>query len=179
MITISLCMIVKNEETVLARCLESIKDVVDEINIIDTGSTDTTKSIAAKYTSRIFDFKWINHFAAARNFSFQQATKDYILWLDADDVVTVEGRDKLQHLKSTLSPTVDAVSMNYHISFDEQGNAVHTLRRNRLVKRHRQFQWIGAVHEFLAVDGTIIHSDIAINHQPLSHDALRNLAIYE
>ena len=172
-------MIVKNEEAVLARCLDSIKAAVDEINIIDTGSTDATKSIAAKYTSRIFDFQWIHHFAAARNFSFQQATKDYILWLDADDIITNEELVKLQHLKLTLSPTVDAVSMHYHLNFDTEGNVTYSLRRNRLVRRQRQFQWIGAVHEYLAVDGTIIHSDIAISHQPLSRDASRNLAIYE
>lgn len=86
MISISLCMIVRNEEEVIGRCLESVKDIVDEINIVDTGSTDNTKQVVAQYTDRIFDFKWIHHFAAARNFSFQQATKDYILWLDADDV---------------------------------------------------------------------------------------------
>ena len=86
MVSISLCMIVKNEEDVLGRCLASVKDLVDEINIIDTGSTDNTKGIAKQFTERVIDFKWIHHFAAARNFSFQQATKEYILWLDADDV---------------------------------------------------------------------------------------------
>lgn len=172
-------MIVKNEEAVLARCLDSIQQVVDEINIVDTGSTDATKSIAAQYTSRIFDFPWIHHFAAARNFSFQQATKDYILWLDADDILTIDNQTKLQQLKSTLSTAVDAVSMDYHLDFDEQEKVIHSLRRNRLVKRQRQFQWIGAVHEYLAVDGAIINSDIAICHRPLSHDAARNIAIYE
>lgn len=85
MVTISLCMIVKNEEDVIGRCLASVKDVVDEINIVDTGSTDRTKQIVQQFNARLFDFEWIHHFAAARNFSFQQATKDYILWLDADD----------------------------------------------------------------------------------------------
>lgn len=68
--TISLCMIVKNEEAVLARCLDSIADLMDEIIIIDTGSTDRTKEIAAHYTSKIYDYKWTNNFSAARNFSF-------------------------------------------------------------------------------------------------------------
>ena len=90
MITISLCMIVKNEEAVIARCLDSVKDLVDEINIVDTGSTDNTKEIVQQYTKRPFDFEWIDDFAAARNFSFQQATKDFILWLDADDFFTFE-----------------------------------------------------------------------------------------
>lgn len=64
MISISLCMIVRNEEEVIGRCLESVKDIVDEINIVDTGSTDNTKQVVAQYTDRIFDFKWIHHFAA-------------------------------------------------------------------------------------------------------------------
>ena len=68
--TISLCMIVKNEEAVLARCLESIADLMDEIIIVDTGSTDRTKEIAARYTSKIYDYKWTNDFSAARNFFF-------------------------------------------------------------------------------------------------------------
>ena len=59
MITISLCMIVKNEEKILARCLDSIADLVDEIIIVDTGSTDDTKKIAAGYTDRLYDFTWI------------------------------------------------------------------------------------------------------------------------
>ncbi len=70
MATISLCMIVKNEKNVLSRCLDSIKNAVDEIIIVDTGSTDTTKEIAEKYTDKIFDFKWIDDFSTARNFFF-------------------------------------------------------------------------------------------------------------
>ena len=70
MITISLCMIVKNEEKVLARCLDSIADLMDEIIIVDTGSSDNTKEIAKKYTDKIYDFAWIDDFSAARNYSF-------------------------------------------------------------------------------------------------------------
>ena len=70
MITISLCMIVKNEEAVLARCLDSLRGLMDEIIIVDTGSTDNTKEIALKYTDKVYDFSWGDDFAAARNFSF-------------------------------------------------------------------------------------------------------------
>ena len=83
--TISLCMIVKDEEAVLDKCLKSVHDLVDEIIIVDTGSTDKTKEIAKKYTDKIYDFKWVDDFAKARNYSFSKATKDYIFWLDADD----------------------------------------------------------------------------------------------
>lgn len=179
MITISLCMIVKNEEAVIGRCLDSVKNIVDEINIIDTGSTDKTKEIVAKYTNRIFDFTWIDDFAAARNFSFQQATKQYILWLDADDLLTRGDQQKLISLKETLSTEVDAVSMKYHLSFDEDGNVTWSLSRYRLVKKSCKFQWVGAVHEFLDISGHFYESDVAISHLPLAHDRKRNLGIYE
>ena len=73
MITVSLCMIVKNEERILARCLDSIADLMDEIIIVDTGSGDATKKIAANYTDQIYDFTWTGDFAAARNFAFSKA----------------------------------------------------------------------------------------------------------
>src|SRR5689334_11976737 len=99
MVTISLCMIVKDEEENLDRCLESVKDVSDEIIIVDTGSTDQTKERALKWTLHVFNFKWIEDFSAARNYSFNQATMDYILWLDADDILLPENRQKLLELK--------------------------------------------------------------------------------
>lgn len=69
MASISLCMIVRDEEAVLGRCLESVAPAVDEIIVVDTGSTDGTKAVAAAYTDRIFDFAWVDDFAAARNAS--------------------------------------------------------------------------------------------------------------
>ena len=74
MITISLCMIVKNEERILARCLDSVKDLVDEIVIVDTRSADATRRIAQTYTDLVYDFTWIDDFSAARNFAFSKAT---------------------------------------------------------------------------------------------------------
>ena len=92
-------MIVKDEEEVLERCLDSVKDVVDEIIIVDTGSTDKTKEIAYKFTDKVFDFEWINDFAAARNYSFSKATMEYCMWLDADDYIREEEREKILKLK--------------------------------------------------------------------------------
>jgi tetratricopeptide (TPR) repeat protein len=177
-ITISLCMIVKNEEDVLERCLTSIHQVVDEIIIIDTGSTDRTKEIAASFTDKIYDFEWINDFSAARNYAFNHASGEYILWLDADDFFEEKDQMSLSVLKKTLAPEVDSVTMNYHLTFDEIGNVTHSLRRNRLVRRACGFQWIGFVHEYLEVSGHIMHSDIAITHKKDKVYTDRNLQIY-
>ncbi len=113
MIEISLCMIVKNEEKVLGRCLDSIVDLMDEIIIVDTGSTDRTKEIAKKYTEHIYDFEWINDFSAARNFSFSKATKDYIYAADADEVLDEENRGKFRQLKEAMLPEIEIVQMRY------------------------------------------------------------------
>ncbi|MGG4398168.1 glycosyltransferase family 2 protein [Paenibacillus thiaminolyticus] len=179
MISISLCMIVKNEEGSIARCLSSVQDIVDEIIIVDTGSTDDTKEIVRKYTDQIFDFVWIDDFAAARNYAFSCATKDYIFWLDADDILKDEDRKKFSTLKGGLDQSVDSVTMDYLLAFDEFGNVTSSVRRNRLVKRRNKFRWIGAVHEYLEVWGNILNSDVAITHSRLHHDRDRNLRIYE
>src|SRR5690625_4581747 len=75
---LSVCMIVKNEEKVLERCLESIHGIADEIVIVDTGSTDKTKEIATKYTDKLYDFKWINDFSKARNYAASKAIGEWI-----------------------------------------------------------------------------------------------------
>ncbi|MGO4696702.1 glycosyltransferase [Paenibacillus sp. 2TAB26] len=179
MITISLCMIVKNEEQVLEKCLNSVKDLVEEIIIVDTGSTDKTKEIAANYTSRIFHMDWNDDFSAVRNFSFSHAAQDYILWLDADDWLQENDRTKLSLLKQTLDSTVDSVSMDYYVGFDPLGQPTAVIQRNRLVKRSKQFQWHDPVHEYLAVEGHVIFSDIAVSHGRVHTNSERNLRIYE
>src|SRR5699024_4807164 len=148
MISISLCMIVKNEEEVLEQCLDSISHLCDEIIIVDTGSSDKTKAIAEKFTNKIYDFQWIDDFSAARNFAFSKATKDYIFWLDADDILLNEDQLKLNALKKCLNTTIDSVSMNYILTFDEYDKPSFYFRRNRLIKRSKHFKWHGAVHEY-------------------------------
>lgn len=177
--TISLCLIVKDEEKVLSRCLATVKDIADEIIIVDTGSTDRTKEIAAGYTDRIYDFRWNDDFAAARNYAFSQATMEYTLWLDADDILLEEDRQKLRELKKNLDPSVDAVNMHYVLAYDQYGNALFSLRRNRLVKTSRHFLWVGAVHEYIEVSGVVQNSDIVITHKGDQRDRGRNLRIYE
>ena len=86
--TLSLCMIVKNEETTLINCLKSVRDVVDEMIVVDTGSTDKTKDIATVFGAKVFDFPWTGDFSAARNHSLAQAQGDWLLILDADEVIS-------------------------------------------------------------------------------------------
>lgn len=175
--SISLCMIVRNEEDSLGRCLSSVQEAVDEIIIVDTGSTDRTKEIAASFGAVIYDFEWIDDFAAARNYAFEQATQTFILWLDADDVIEKADLKRLLALKSKELP-YDSISMNYHLTFDSSGKPVYSLRRNRLVRRSCGFRWHGPVHEYLAVSGRIYHSDVAVTHRKERQHTDRNLRIY-
>ncbi len=178
--TISLCMIVKNEEKTLQRCLVSVQDIADEIIIVDTGSTDKTRDIARDFTEKIYNFKWINDFAAARNYSYDQATMDYILWLDADDVILPADWNKLIELKDSLDPSVDIVMLKYNAAFDDQGNVILSYMRERLSKRSGKYRWQEPVHEYLLAVGNTILADICVTHlREHSSAPGRNLTIYE
>ncbi len=96
--SVSLCMIVKNEEEQLARCLRSVTPLVGEIIVVDTGSTDKTKEIAAVFGAKVFDFPWCDDFSAARNFSLSKASGGWILVLDADEVISVSDHRKFRAL---------------------------------------------------------------------------------
>ncbi len=99
---VSLTMIVKNEENNLPHCLESVRGIFDEIVVVDTGSSDRTMEIAREFGANVFEFPWVDSFAAARNEALSHATGDYALWLDADDVVEPKERDKLKSLVEQL-----------------------------------------------------------------------------
>ena len=131
---ISLCMIVKNEEMHIARCLDSIADLVDEIIIVDTGSEDRTVEIASGYTSKVYSYPWKDDFADARNYSFSKASMDYCMWMDADDVLEETQREKFLQLKQSLQPDTDIVMMKYHTSFDEAGRPSFSYFRERWIR---------------------------------------------
>jgi glycosyltransferase involved in cell wall biosynthesis len=173
-------MIVKNEEEVLARCLESVKDAVDEIIIVDTGSTDRTKEIALGFTDKVYDFEWTDDFAAARNEAFGKAAMDYQMWLDADDVVPPESVRRIIGLKAELTPDVDVVSMTYITHFDEDGVPIMNSTRERLLRRERGYRWKDPVHEYITLSGNIHRTDIEIWHKktPTSDSLDRNITIY-
>ena len=177
---LSICMIVKNEEEVLARILSKAQIFADEIIIVDTGSTDSTIDIASKYTDKIYNFEWCDDFARARNFSFSKATGDYIMWLDADDDIIEANIKKIIDLKNT-SPIYDVYMFRYQIAFDENNNPTFEYYRERIVKNDKRFRWSGWVHEAIALQGKIGYFDIAIEHRKIekTRDIGRNLNIYE
>ncbi len=180
MITISLCMIVKNEDDVIGRCLDCVKDIADEIIVVDTGSRDSTKEIVKTFTDKVYDFKWVDDFSAARNYSYSMAKMDYILWLDADDIILEEDKKNLIKLKESLSKNVDIVMMKYNVGFDQNGNITLSYFRERLSKRINNYKWIEPIHEYLQISGNIINSNICITHKK-EHATIkgRNLSIYE
>ncbi|MFC1525851.1 glycosyltransferase [Candidatus Latescibacterota bacterium] len=95
---LSLCMIVRDEEERLGKCLESVRDLVDEIVVVDTGSTDRTVALAESFGARLGHFEWCDDFSAARNVSIGMATGDWIMWLDADDVLPAECHEQIRRL---------------------------------------------------------------------------------
>lgn len=178
MTTFSLCMIVKNEENVLARCLDSLADLMDEIIIVDTGSTDKTKEIAARYTDRIYDFTWIDDFAAARNFAASKATMEYIYTADADEFVDPENHRQIRQLKEVLLPEVEIVQMYYCNDlgdYNTTGNFERELRP-KLYRRQRSFTWIDPIHETLRLDPVVFDSEIEIIHRPEESHGSRDLS---
>ena len=163
MATISLCMITKNEEFFLEQCLNSVKDLVDEIIIVDTGSTDKTKEIARKFTDNVFDFEWCDDFSVARNESLKHATSDWILVLDADEIIIRTDHQKIKDIISK-SAVYDKATVAYelpqlhytnnfmnHPDFveieDENFKGFYVVSIVRLFKRSKNIFYDYCVHE--------------------------------
>ncbi|MBE7088287.1 MAG: glycosyltransferase family 2 protein [Clostridiales bacterium] len=175
---LSVCLIVKDEEEVLPRCLNSIKDLADEIIIVDTGSTDDTVKIAKSYGAQVFSFAWVNDFSKARNFSFSKANCDYIMWLDADDVVSEQNAKKIINLKGEMQ-NFDVIFLNYCAAF-ENGTPTFVYSRERIFRKNCNFKWEGMVHEAVSARGKIKYSDAEIHHKKIKKgEPLRNLKIYQ
>ncbi len=167
-ITISICMIVRNEEAVLERCLNSVRGVYDQLVIVDTGSEDETVSIARRFTDEVFCEPWENDFGKARNSSFSHARSDYIIYLDADDVLPEEEKEKLLKLKTELSTLPEderprTILMSYDVP--EAGGISF---RQRMVARHddRPY-WHGAIHECMDYEKPVMTTDIMFLHRKL------------
>jgi glycosyltransferase involved in cell wall biosynthesis len=173
-------MIVKDEADILARCLDSVADLMDEVIVVDTGSRDNTKEVAARYTDKVMEFKWVDDFAAARNYAFSLAKCDYIYSADADEVLDEANRQRFRELKASLTGEVELVQM-YYVNQLQPGTVYNYDReyRPKLFKRCRTFTWIDPIHETVRIEPVIYDSDIEISHQPRESHASRDLRVFE
>jgi len=143
---ISVCMIVKNEEENIERCLESIKEIADEIIIVDTGSADQTVRLAQKYTDKIFHHPWENDFSKARNLSSSYATGDWIFIIDADEELLTENSHLL--LQAVRNKTIDAIQIQV-ISEFHQNRSESISNQTRLFRNNNYIYYEGRVHNRL------------------------------
>ena len=183
---ISLSMIVKNEEKYLRDCLESVKNVVDEIILVDTGSTDNTMKIAEEYGAKIFHFEWVNDFSAARNFSLSKCTGDWILYLDADERLSPKS---VSLLKIIIGKKDNTAYFCQVCSIDEVNGRPSVMSYVRLFPNSKMLRFEGAIHEQIEFSLKqnkirIVNSGIEIIHigYNLAKDGLklkakRNLSI--
>lgn len=151
--TISACMIVKNEEELLPECLESIRDWVDEIVIVDTGSTDKTIEIAKSYGAKIYHQKWESNFSKHRNYSIDEATSDWIFIIDADERFYNEDVEIIKKQINKSDYSIIAINV-YNVSgkFEEK---VTSLASVRFFKNELNLHYKGRVHNQLEIDPSI------------------------
>lgn len=180
---VSLCMIVKNEERFLEQCLASVADMVDEICIVDTGSTDATVAIAQRFGARVEHREWRNDFAWARNEALAMATKRWIFVLDADEVVLPESREALTVLKNAPAYNVGVWVRCFNKADDYQGTGAMSHALVRVLPNHPRIKYRGMIHEFVAMDENpngiaAVPSPLAIEHHGYLKDivAERNKA---
>ncbi len=181
---VSACLIVKNEENTLGRCLDSIHGHVDEIIVVDTGSRDGTRDLARRYTDKLFEFPWRHDFAAARQFSFDRASGDWVFWVDADDVV--QNPAGIRPAVGSAPSDVNCFYWKYRAGQDAYGNPTCEFWRERCVRNNYNFRWVGRVHEVLVPRSravvrrdenvTVVHyRDVASPHR----NVRRNLEILQ
>ena len=166
---ISLCMIVKNEEAHLPACLNTVADLVGEVIVVDTGSTDATRQAAERFGARVYDFPWCDSFAAARNESLRHATGDWILWLDADDRIDEVNRQRLRTLFANLPDETGAYLMRYVALHDAVVGGSSAVDHAQMFRNHPQIRWEYRVHEQIlpAVErlgGWVRPTDVVIHH---------------
>lgn len=165
-----MCMIVKNEEEFLPSCLKSVQEIVDEIIIVDTGSTDSSIEIGKSFGAKVISHKWNNNFAEARNISLENAKGEWILILDADE--TLESIDRTLFHKYIKESNVDILSLElvnyYGDKIDE--NRIYTMAQSRLFKNRLGLKFENSIHETINLNDAdmdihnIQHLPIKIHH---------------
>ena len=167
--TISLCMIVKDEEAMLPRCLESVKHLADEMVIVDTGSADRTAEIARSHGAHVYEYAWDDSFANARNFALGKASMDWILLMDADDEFESQDTQKLRDLmaKGDEADVYYFRTLSYMGNTPDRNNTISNMNV-RLVRNRRGYRFKGEIHEQLVNDSEPVSrigvADIRVFH---------------
>lgn len=145
---ISACMITKNEEKNIARCIESYKDVVSEIIVVDTGSTDRTVEIAESYGAKVYGYEWDNNFAKAKNFALDKVTGDWIVFLDADEFFYENTHRNLPAFLKKLNHKVQGIFCKfYHVNEDDGFHLLTTDFLVRILRNDKKIRFVGEIHE--------------------------------
>ena len=166
---VGLSMIVRNEEDNIGPCLQSVADLVTEIVVVDTGSTDRTKEYATQFGARVVDFPWCDDFSAARNATLDRLSAPWIFWMDADDRLDEENRVRLQSIFASLAEGNVGYIMKY-FSPRESGTARASITEHlRLFRNLPTIRWTGRVHEqirkpVLDAGGELRDTDVVIRH---------------
>jgi len=185
MLKLSICLIVKNAEETIVPCLESIKDVADEIIIVDTGSTDHTLSLIKSFPKvSVFHQDWQDDFSYARNFSFSKASGDLLMWIDADDILPVQSSYQIEFLKfKNLDGLADGFTCSYQYGNDRNFQVDLSFSNLRIIKKTCYSGWKYKIHEQLDsklvkrvsdLDATIFHNKKFVDYQK---SILRNAKI--
>jgi FkbM family methyltransferase len=175
---VSWCLIVKNEEANLADCLAPVRELVEEIIVVDTGSTDCTREIAASLGARVFEFPWVDSFSAARNACLTHATGQWIFWLDADDRIDADNRERLRALLAGLGNENDAWVMKCHCLPGPEGGSGTVVDHVRLFRNVTDLRWDYRVHEQILpavrrAGHKVRWCDVVIQHVGYQDSALR------
>jgi len=177
---ISLCMIVKNEERFLADCLRSVCGVVDEINVVDTGSTDRTVEIAREHGAHVIFREWRNDFAWARNEALTMATRRWTLVLDADEEITPESLPLLRALRETPAAVTGVYTRIQNVIDDQSGAATMTHALARIFPTTPRIRYRNVIHESVTLDGdqhlVSVSSPILIRHKGYTADVMEGKA---
>jgi tetratricopeptide (TPR) repeat protein len=151
---ISLCMIVKNEERFLEQCLRSVAGLVDEINIVDTGSRDRTVDIARQFGARVEHSEWRNDFSWARNKALAMATRRWVMQLDADEEVTADSKDALDAIRTAPAHLMGVWVRCVNASDRYRGGGSISHAIIRIFPNTERIRFQGAIHEFPSIDGS-------------------------
>lgn len=149
---VSLCMIVKDEAANVERCLNSVKGLVSEMLVVDTGSQDETVEICRQLGADVLFFPWCGDFAAARNYGLERAKGDWILWMDADEVLCIGDVEKaLEYLQDASCPLLSVDMIHYYGAEPHSAARSYHMRTTRLIRNHLGLRFRGMIHEQLTL----------------------------